>query len=124
MVDSEPSLDPVFRALGDPTRRAMLDSLAASARTVGELAAPHAISLAAASKHIKVLEQAGLLKRVVRGRTHLCRLEPEPLARAHAFLATYERFWTTRLDALEDILRAEDAELAAKKPSSNPGERE
>lgn len=124
MVDIEPSLDPVFRALGDPTRRAMLGALAAGDRSVGELAAPHTISLAAASKHIKALEQAGLLKRMVRGRTHLCRLEPEPLARAHAFLATYAQFWTARLDTLEDILRAEDAETTPEPPPSNPGEEE
>lgn len=109
MVEQEPSLDPVFRALGDPTRRGMLSALAHGERTVGELAAPYAISLAAASKHIKALEQAGLVRRQVRGRTHVCRLDAAPLARAHEWLGAYERFWTERLDVLERLLREEDA---------------
>ncbi|KPF41837.1 helix-turn-helix transcriptional regulator [Rhizobium sp. AAP43] len=108
------SLDRVFHALGDPTRRRMLADLADGTRTVSELAEPYAMSLAAASKHIKVLEAAGLLRREVRGRTHLCRLEPEPMASAHQWLSAYERFWTGRLDVLERLLRAEDAALSPK----------
>ncbi len=104
-----PQLDTVFHALGDGTRRKMLRELAGGERTVGELAKPFAISLAAASKHIKALENAGLIRREVRGRTHLCRLEPGPLAGAHQWLSFYERFWTGRLDALEKLLREEDA---------------
>ncbi|MGX9966028.1 ArsR/SmtB family transcription factor [Roseomonas sp. F4] len=104
-----PHLDSVFHALGDATRRRMLRELAAGARTVGELAKPFAMSLAAASKHIKALEQAGLIRREVRGRTHLCRLDPGPLASAHHWLAVYEPFWTARLDLLEGLLREEDA---------------
>ena len=80
MVKSE-ALSDVFHALGDPTRRQMLLDLAQGERTVGELAEPFAMSLAAASKHIKVLESAGLLRRGIRWRTHVCRLEPGPLAR-------------------------------------------
>lgn len=87
----------------------MLGDLAAGERTVGQLAEPFAISLAAASKHIKALEHAGLIRREVRGRTHLCRLEPGPLASAHAWLSFYERFWTGRLDVLERLLREEDS---------------
>jgi DNA-binding transcriptional ArsR family regulator len=102
-------LDPVFHALGDATRRRMLRDLAGSERTVGQLAQPFAISLAAASKHIKVLENAGLIRREVRGRTHVCRLDPGPLATAHQWLSFYERFWTDRLDALDRLLREEDA---------------
>jgi DNA-binding transcriptional ArsR family regulator len=110
MVASEAHrLDTVFRALGDPTRRRMLRELAGGARTVGQLAEPFAISLAAASKHIKVLENAGLIRREVRGRTHLCRLDPGPLAGAHQWLSFYGRFWTDRLDALERLLRREAA---------------
>ena len=75
-------LDTVFHALGDATRRRMLSELADGERTVGQLAEPFAISLAAASKHIKALESAGLIRREVRGRTHLCRLDPGPLAGA------------------------------------------
>jgi DNA-binding transcriptional ArsR family regulator len=102
-------MDRVFHALGDATRRRMLRELGDGERTVGELARPFAISLAAASKHIKVLENARLLRREVRGRTHFCRLDPGPLATAHEWLSFYERFWTSRLDELERSLREEDA---------------
>lgn len=102
-------LDTVFHALGDPTRRRMLHDLAAGDRTVGQLAEPFDISLAAASKHIKALERAGLIRREVRGRVHVCRLEPGPLAGAHEWLGFYRRFWSDRLDALERLLRAADA---------------
>jgi DNA-binding transcriptional ArsR family regulator len=100
-------LDYVFHALGDATRRRMLRELSDGERTVGQLAQPFAISLAAASKHIKALETAGLIRREVRGRIHLCRLEPGPLASAHEWLSFYERFWTGRLDVLERLLREE-----------------
>ncbi len=102
-------MDAVFHALGDATRREMLRSLIGGERSVGELAAPHRMSLAAASKHIKALERAGLVRREIRGRTHLCRLEPRPLAGAQEWLSAYERFWTSRLDVLEVLLREEDA---------------
>jgi DNA-binding transcriptional ArsR family regulator len=92
----------------------MLRELAKGERTVGQLAEPFAISLAAASKHIKALENAGLIRREVRGRTHLCRLDPGPLASAHEWLGFYERFWTARLDALERLLREE---VAGKSPT-------
>jgi DNA-binding transcriptional ArsR family regulator len=87
----------------------MLSELAAGERTVSQLAQPFAISLAAASKHIKALENAGLIRREVRGRTHLCRIDPGPLASAHEWLSFYESFWNARLDALERLLREEDA---------------
>jgi DNA-binding transcriptional ArsR family regulator len=103
-----PRLDSVFHALGDATRRRMLRELARGEQTVGQLAEPLAMSLAAASKHIKALENAGLIRREVRGRTHLCRLAPGPLASAHQWLSFYERFWTGRLDVLERLLREED----------------
>jgi DNA-binding transcriptional ArsR family regulator len=112
MVESNPApLDAVFHALGDATRRRMLRDLAAGERTVGQLAEPFAMSLAAASKHIKALENAGLIRREVRGRTHLCRLEPRPLATAHEWLGFYERFWTSRLDQLERLLREADSKV-------------
>src|SRR3954451_22740453 len=101
-------LDTVFHVLSDGTRREMLRDLARGERTVGQLAQPFAMSLAAASKHVKTLERAGLIRREVRGRTHLCRLEPGPLVSAHEWLTFYERFWTDRLDALERLLRTED----------------
>lgn len=103
-----PQLDSIFHALGDATRRRMLRELADGERTVGQLAEPFAISLAAASKHIKALENAGLVRREVRGRTHLCRLESRALASAHEWLSFYEHFWTGRLDGLERLLREAD----------------
>ena len=104
-----PQLDSVFHALGDATRRRMLRELAAGEQTVGQLAQPFSISLAAASKHIKALENAGLVRREVRGRRHLCTLDPRPLATAHTWLRAYERFWAGRLDVLEQLLREEEA---------------
>ena len=112
-------LDSVFHALGDATRRRMLRELAGGERTVTQLAQPFAISLAAASKHIKALENAGLIHREVRGRTHVCRLAPGPLADAHEWLSFYERFWTSRLDVLEQLLRAEDARLSVNPKEGN-----
>jgi DNA-binding transcriptional ArsR family regulator len=106
MVELQPpQLDAVFHALGDATRRQMVRDLASGERTVSQLAEPFAMSLAAASKHIKALENAGLIRREVRGRTHVCRLEPGPLASAHHWLAFYERFWTDRLNVLDRLLR-------------------
>ncbi len=115
------TLDTIFHALGDTTRRAMLGELAAGERTVGELAEPFAMSLAAASKHIKVLEAAGLVRRDIRGRTHMCSLDPVPLMRADRWIGIYRRFWTDRLDVLEKILRAKDATppLPAKKENDD-----
>lgn len=102
-------LDSIFHALGDATRRQMLDALMAGEQSVTQLAAPFAMSLAAASKHIRVLEGAGLIRREVRGRSHLCRLDPGPLARAHRWLAAHERFWSGRLEILERLLSEDDA---------------
>src|SRR3984957_17495143 len=103
-----PELSHIFHALSDSTRRRMLLELASGERSVGQLAQPFAMSLAAASKHIKVLENAGLIQREVRGRAHMCRLDPGPLESAHEWLSFYERFWTARLDALDRLLREED----------------
>ena len=109
MVDLHaPVLDSVFHALSDATRRQMLRELGNGERTVSQLAEPFSISLQAASKHIKASESAGLIRREIRGRTHLCRLDPGPLASAYRRLGIYERFWTDRLDTLERLLREED----------------
>lgn len=105
---SEARLDTVFRALGDPTRRAMLSRLAKGELTVSELAAPYRMSLAAASKHIQTLERAGLVRRTVRGRIHYCRIDPRPLARADEWLRGYERLWETRIERLVELLRHPD----------------
>ena len=101
-------LDAVFRALADPTRRAMLRNLARQSHSVGELAEPFDISLAAASKHIKVLEGAGLVRREVHGRTHVCRLDARPLHAGMEWMRHYEQFWTQRLDVLDALLRTQD----------------
>src|SRR3979411_3078903 len=114
-----PQLNSIFHALGAATRRQMLRELASGERTVSQLAEPFTISLAAASKHIKALENAGLIRPWVRGRTHLCRLDPGPLASAHLWLGFYERFWTDRLDVLERLLRKEDAR---KSPTRKKGD--
>jgi DNA-binding transcriptional ArsR family regulator len=105
MVDDLAEMDDVFHALASQARRDMLGRLAAGPLTVGQLAAPLAMSLAAAAKHVQVLERAGLLHRTISGRRHICRLEPGPLASAQAWLAFYEPFWTERLDALDDMFR-------------------
>ena len=117
MVDYHPRLNAVFQALADPTRRAMLRSLAGRQQSVGELAAPHRMSLAAASKHIKVLEQAGLLRREISGRVHFCRLEPARLRAADDWLDFYQRFWTERLDALARELRKSERPTRSRKRS-------
>lgn len=103
-----PALDAVFHALSDTTRRAMLRRLTAGEATVGDLAEPFPMSLAAASKHIRVLEDAGLIRRTVQGRSHICRLEAAPMHAGQEWISHFQRFWSERLDALEAILNAED----------------
>jgi DNA-binding transcriptional ArsR family regulator len=107
MVEDSDILNVVFRSLADPTRRAMLRALSAGERSVGELAEPFAMSFAGASKHVKVLEDAGLVRRTVRGRVHSCELVPTRLAEANAWFDYYAKFWIARLDDLEGALRAE-----------------
>ena len=117
-------MNEIFSALSDDTRRHMLRDLATGERTVSELAGPHRMTLAAASKHIKVLEKAGLIRREIRWRTHVCHLEAAPLARAYDELGFYARFWTDRLDALESLLRDEDAAQTQPTPDATEGEEE
>jgi DNA-binding transcriptional ArsR family regulator len=107
MVDDLEGTDAVFHALAHGARRDMLERLAGGELTVGELAEPLAMSLAAASKHVKVLELAGLVRRTVQGRRHMCRLETAPLASASAWLSDYERHWSERLDALQVMFPAD-----------------
>ena len=107
-------LDAVFSALSDPTRRAILERLARHDATVGELAAPFDVSLPAISKHLRVLENAGLLAREKRGRVHRCRFVPGPIVEATGWLGRYQRFWEERLDALEDYLRETAPKPAAR----------
>lgn len=98
-------LDMTFAALADPTRRGMLASLALGEKSIGELAAPYAMSFAGASKHVQALERAGLVERRKAGRQQLCRLRAEPLREADQWLRQWEDFWNTRLDALEALLK-------------------
>jgi DNA-binding transcriptional ArsR family regulator len=94
-------LDFVFSALADPTRRAILRALTEGAATINEIARPFSISLNAVSKHVMVLERAGLVRREVQGREHHCWIDPRPLGEANAWLELYRQFWEQRLDALQ-----------------------
>lgn len=105
MVERE--LNMTFHALADPTRRHMLASLARGEKSIGQLAEPFAISFAGASKHVKVLEGAGLIERRRVGRSHLCSLKAEPLAEAEGWLRQWERFWSVRLDRLEALIKGD-----------------
>ncbi len=100
----EQNLDRIFQALADPTRRALLDRLAAGEATVGQLSEPLPLSFAAVSKHLGVLERAGLVTREARGRERVCRIDPAALNDALAWLEFHERFWTGRLDALDALV--------------------
>jgi DNA-binding transcriptional ArsR family regulator len=93
-------LNLVFSALADPTRRAILRALTRRPATINEIARPFPVSLNAISKHVMVLERAGLLRREIKGREHHCRIEPSPLRQADAWMEYYRHFWEVRLDAL------------------------
>ena len=95
------AIDDVFAAIADPTRRAILQALAKNPTTIGEIARPFPVSLNAISKHVMVLERAGLVRREVHGREHICSLEPDPLRKAMEWLEHYREFWDLRLAALE-----------------------
>lgn len=97
-------LDRTFAALSDGTRRAILSRLCSGALTVSEIAEPFDISLAAVSKHVRVLERAGLVRREVQGREHRCSLAAAPLKEASQWTEQYRSFWEGRLDALAQLL--------------------
>jgi len=103
------SLSTTFAALADPTRRAILARLAAGEASVGEIAAPFAMSLPAVSKHLKVLERAGLIEREADAQWRRCHLRGAPLADAAGWIERYRAFWATRFDGLADFLTAEVA---------------
>jgi DNA-binding transcriptional ArsR family regulator len=107
MVDGSAALDGVFHALADPTRRRLVRLLSERERTVGELARPFSMSLAAVSKHIAVLERARLVRRRWEGREARCSLNAKPLKEAEMWIGKYRRFWSERLDALELMLESE-----------------
>ena len=104
MVTNDRQLDSVFGALSDGTRRAILEMLADSDRTVGELARPFEISRPAISKHLRVLERAGLVRRTPEGRISRCALDAEPLKHAADWVDHYRDFWEGRLDALLSLI--------------------
>jgi DNA-binding transcriptional ArsR family regulator len=102
---SERQLTPVFSALSDPTRRAILTRLTRGEATVSQVAKPFGTSLPAISKHIKILEEAGLLARRKRGRTHHLHLVASPLKNAMQWLEQYHWFWESQFDSLESFLK-------------------
>lgn len=116
----EQALDIVFHALSDGTRRAMLRALAGGECRISDLAAPFDMSFNAASKHVKVLEEAGLIRRRVEGRTHVCSLAPQPLKTADAWLRFYESFWSVRFDAMDRMFKAQNEAMNTKKGRSKP----
>lgn len=115
MVEDTGQVDQVFHALSNGTRRAMLRRLSRSACTVGELAEPAEMSFAAASKHVQVLERAGMVNRRVEGRQHICSLSPKPLKEASDWLSFYEEFWNESLDCLEAVLQSDLEEEASER---------
>jgi DNA-binding transcriptional ArsR family regulator len=101
----DPALDAVFAALADSTRRGILESLSSGGDlAVSELAAPHDMSLPGFMKHLRVLEDAGLVTRNKEGRVVSCTLEAQPMKQASAWMARYEKFWTEKLDSLARYL--------------------
>lgn len=101
-------LDGIFHALSDATRRAILRDVSVDEKSVSEIARPYRVSLAAISKHLKVLTAVGLLKRETRGSFQFIRINAIPMKQAERWLAHYQRFWNLRLDALETLLEQED----------------
>lgn len=106
MVKCSPRLlNRTFAALADPTRRLILEHLAQGDRCVTDLAAPHRMSLPAVSKHLRVLERAGLVRRRRSGRVHSLKLEAAPMRQAQAWIEEYRKFWEGSFDRLEDYLK-------------------
>jgi DNA-binding transcriptional ArsR family regulator len=108
MVDEDPRLDMVFHALSDPTRRAIVQRLAGGGALVKDLAEPFAMSKQAVSKHLQVLEAAGLIVKVAEGRSTRVRLRPEALRHIEDWVSFYRSFWTDRLAALAEIVDSEE----------------
>jgi DNA-binding transcriptional ArsR family regulator len=108
-MQSQASLDLTFRALADGTRRAMLHQLAqGESRSAGEIGRHFRRAQPTISRHLKVLEEAGLIERTIKGRVHRFRLRREPLADAGGWIARHQAFWTGALDQLEQVLAGKD----------------
>ncbi len=116
VADTAPTLDLVFQALAHPARRAILRQLADAERNLSELAAPLKMTFQAASKHVRVLERAALVKRRVVGRVHLCRVEGGALEEANEWLAAYRETWEQNFSRLDALLEEMQGIEAAKKP--------
>jgi DNA-binding transcriptional ArsR family regulator len=114
---SDDELDTVFAALADPTRRSVLNTLAGGSMGVSELASPYGMSLPGFMKHLRVLEDAGLIERSKEGRVVSCELEAAPLKAASAWMSRYEKFWTEKLDALGRYLYQQEELQTWNKPS-------
>lgn len=110
MLQSNPHLDQVFFALSDSTRRGILARLAEGSSTIGELAAPFAISKPAVTKHMKILERAGLIDRKIQGRIHRCSLSTESLKTAEDWINFHRSFWESRFEALGTLLTQQESE--------------
>ena len=115
---SEDTLDTVFAALSDRTRRRVLESLAGGSLPVTELAGPHEMSLPGFMKHLRVLEDAGLIARAKEGRVVSCELSAWPMKEAAAWMSRYEKFWTEKLDSLARHLYQHEELQAWNQPSS------
>ncbi|MDQ2818542.1 MAG: metalloregulator ArsR/SmtB family transcription factor [Candidatus Eremiobacteraeota bacterium] len=113
MVNNQTHLDAVFSALADPTRRRILERLAKRRLTIGEIAGGFPISQPAISKHVKILEEAGLLNREVVGRVHHCMLDPKALSAANTWMDRQRRYWTAALDRLDDYLEKSSSDDTA-----------
>ncbi|MCP4383167.1 MAG: winged helix-turn-helix transcriptional regulator [Hyphomicrobiales bacterium] len=116
-ISQSPNLDAVFAALGDPTRRAILSRLATGEASVNDLSAPFAMSQPAVSKHLKVLERAGLIERDVDRQRRPARLKAEPMAAAVRWLEEFKQFWSSSFDELDDLL--EELKKAETKGTEN-----
>lgn len=117
-------LDRVFGALADPTRRQVLEALGAGASlAASELAEPHGMSLPGFLKHLRVLEEAGLIARTKEGRVVSCELSAAPMKQAAAWMQRYEKFWTEKLDSLARYLYQQEKLQTWKTPSSPKGPR-
>jgi DNA-binding transcriptional ArsR family regulator len=119
---AEQQLDAVFSALADPTRRAILARLSQGDRSVGELVEPFAMSQPAISRHLKVLERAGLISRTRQATTRLSHLEAEPLKEASDWLARYRELWEERYERLDELLETLKASMPADDPAQQEGQ--
>lgn len=118
MPNQETPLDRMFHALGDPTRRAVVERLSRGPASVSELAKPLSMALPSVMQHLRVLEASGLIRSEKKGRVRMCRIEPQALTRAEEWLARQRALWDARLDRLEAYL----SELQEKEPTNGTGD--